>query len=267
MQQVLRNAVVAEAICEVDRSDSYYIQNPYSSQPSAQLQAMDGSYSVSAWTTTEDSLIVNNEVIYAEHIYDFERRLAHFDLFATRTDEQAHAIAVGVDKYVLNNLCEDATGTYSTPSGGFTTSANWVEILANLLSKTAGYAETYKGHFLVLENTDLVGVIQSQMGTGFNFADSALKNGFVSNQAGVDIYVVRSGTFVDDTLAGEAVTNVNHRVFGVKGVSTYCMPGGLHFEEKGVTAKTGIEFVTYAYVGFKLWAQKAGLVIDITIVA
>ena len=165
----------------------------------------------------------------------------------------------------MNNLCEDATGTYTTPAGGFTTAGNWTTILANLLSKTAGYADNYKGHFLVLENTDLVGVIAAQMASGFNFADSALRNGLVSNQAGVDIYVVRSGTFVDETLAGEVVTNVGHRVFGVKGVSTYCMPGGLHFEEKGVTAKTGIEFVTFGYVGFKLWTQKAGLVVDITL--
>ena len=265
MQSVLRTALVCEKICEVDKSNSYYIQNPYSGQPSANIVAMDGSYSVNAWTTTEDTLTVNNEVNYGEHIYDFEKQLAHFDLFATRTEEQAYAIATGIDKYVLNNYVTDATGAYTTPAGGFTTAANIPVIFSNLISKVAGYSQVYKGLFVVLENTDLTGVIQSSAASGFSFADAALNNGFVSSYMGVDIYVVRSGTYVTDTLAGESVVGSGHRLFGVKGVATYCMPGGLHFEEKGVTLKTGIEFVTYGYVGFKLWTQNATLAVDITL--
>lgn len=266
MQQVLRKALVSEAICDVDRSGSYYIQNPYGTQPSAQLQATDGSYSVSAWTTTEDNLTVNNEVIYAEHIYDFERLLAHYDLFSNRTDEQAYAIATGIDKYVLNNLCEDATGTYTTAAGGFTTSANIAKIMGDLNGKVAGFAQAYWGNtFLVIENTDVTGFLQSNVASGFMRADEGLRNGWIGNYMGTDIYVVRTGTFVDETLAGEVVTNSGHRVFGVKRVATYAQPGGLRFEEKGVTAKTGIEFVTYGYVGFKLWTQMASLVVDITL--
>ena len=39
------------------------------------------------------------------------------------------------------------------------------------------------------------------------------------------------------------------------------------FEEKGVTGKTGKEMVVFSLIGFKLWAQKANLVVDITISA
>jgi hypothetical protein len=51
----------------------------------------------------------------------------------------------------------------------------------------------------------------------------------------------------------------------VKGVSTYASPRGIQYEEKSVTLKTGKEIVVYGLVGFKLWAQQAGLVIDITL--
>ena len=265
MQKVLRNNLVAMDICEHDTSNSYYIHNPFSSQPVATLQAQAGTYSVSTWSTTENTLTVDNEVVYGEHIFDFERLQAHFNLFATRTDEQAYASATGIDKYVLNNLTEDATGTYTTPAGGFTTAANINVIMSNLLSKVAGFSDMFKGTFLVIENTDVPGFIQAQASNGFTFADAALRNGFFTNYMGVEIYVVRSGTFVDETLAGETVTNVGHRVFGVTRVSTYAQPGGLRFEEKGVTQKTGIEFVTYGYVGFKLWAQKTALIVDITL--
>lgn len=270
MQQVLRKALVAEKICEVDRSNSFYIHNPYSGQPTAQVVAIDGSYSITAWTTTEDTLSITDEVNYGEHIYDFERLLANFDLFATRTDEQAYAVATALDKYVLNNLCEAGNQSYSTPAGGFTTAANINVIMSNLISKVAGYADMYKGLFLVIENTDVPGFIQAQASNGFSFADAALNNGWMGNYMGVDVHVVRTGTFDDQaatTVSGSTTwTNSSHRVFGVKGVSTYAQPGGLRFEEKGVTLKTGVEFVTYGYVGFKLWAQKTDLVVDITIV-
>ena len=265
MQQVLRKALVAEAICEVDRSDNYRIQNPYSNQPTAAIQAIAGTYSVSAWTQTDDTLTVTDEIIYGEHIFDFESLLNNYNLFANRVDEMSYAIATGIDKFVLNNLTEDATGSYTTPAGGFTTAANINVIMSNLLSKTAGFANQFSDHFLVIENTDLVGFVQAQATNGFAFADRALNNGFVGQYMGVDIYVVRAGTFVDETIGTTTVTNSGHRVFGVKRVSTYATPRNMKVEEKLVTGKTGTEIAVYGYVGFKLWAQHTGLVVDITL--
>jgi hypothetical protein len=265
LQQVLRKALIAEKICTVDRSDIKYIQSPYIGQPTATLHgSLAGSYSVSTWAITDDTLTVNLEPIFAEHVYDFERVLNSFDLFADRIDNQSYAIAWAIDKYVVNKLCDTATGSYSTPSGGFT-QANSPIIISNLISKVAGYADAYKGLFLVVENTDVPGLIQAQMASGFSYADAALNNGLISNYAGVDIYVIRTGTFVTATFGDTAFTNSGHRVFGVKGVSTYAAPRGIQYEEKMVTGKTGREIVTYAYCGFKLWTQKASLVVDITL--
>lgn len=266
LEIALRNRLVAEKICTVDRSDSKYIQNPYQTAPTAVVQAVVGTYATAAFTTTEDALTVADEVYVAEHIYDFEAALAHFDLFAARVDDMTNSVATAIDKYVLNVLLDAGTGSYSTPTGGFTTAANWNVIIANLLSKFAGYADTYRGLYLVVENTDLVGIVQSQMASGFNFADSALNNGFVSNQAGIEIYVVRSGTFANYTPGSYgAVTNSGHRLAGVKGMSIYAAPRGIQYEEKAVAAKTGKEVVVWGYIGAKTWAPALGLVIDITI--
>lgn len=264
LEQALRNMLVAEKICQVDRSDLKTLQNPYGSQASATVQAIAGTYSVADFTLTDDTLTVNNEVIVAEHIYDFESSLSQFDLFASRFDEQTYAVALKIDRFVLNNLCEDGTGAYTTPAGGFT-AANVNTILSNLGGKLAGYADVYKGLFLVIENTDVPGFIEAQMTSGFSFADSALNNGFLTSQAGFDIYVVRTGTFASETLGTTTYTNSGHRVAGVKGVATYAAPRGLKFEEKQVSGKTGMETVTFGYIGFKLWAPKTDLVIDITL--
>lgn len=264
LEQALRNMLVAEKICQVDRSDLKTLQNPYGSQASATVQAIAGTYSVADFTLTDDTLTVNNEVIVAEHIYDFESSLSQFDLFASRFDEQTYAVALKIDRFVLNNLCEDGTGAYTTPAGGFT-AANVNTILSNLGGKLAGYADVYKGLFLVIENTDVPGFIEAQMTSGFSFADSALNNGFLTSQAGFDIYVVRTGTFASETLGTTTYTNSGHRVAGVKGVATYAAPRGLKFEEKQVSGKTGMETVTFGYIGFKLWAPKTDLIIDITL--
>jgi len=265
LEQSLRNRLVSEKICSVDRTDSKRIQSPYGSQPVATVQAITGTYSISDYTTTDDTLTVTDEVIVAEHIFDFEDILTNFDIFASRVDETIYQVATKIDRFVLNNLTEDATGAYTTPAGGFTTVANVNPIMANLISKVAGFADVYKGLFLVIENTDVVGFVQAQATNGFNFADSALKNGFMDSYMGVDIYVVRSGTFADETLGTTTYTNAGHRVFGVKGVATYASPRGVRFEEKEVSGKTGREVVTYGYIGFKLWAPKLSLVVDITL--
>lgn len=266
LQQVLRNALVAEKICAVDTSDSFYIHNPYGSQPTAAIQALAGTYSVSNFTVTDDSLTVTDEVVYGEHIPNYEKIMSNYDLRQNRFDELAYAVAVGIDKFVLNNLCEDATESYTTPAGGFTTAANINVIMSNLISKVSGYGSTMSnGMFLVIENTDMVGFVQAQASNGFSYADMALRNGFMSSYMGVDIYVVRSGTFVNATIGSTTVTNSGHRVFGVKGVSTYATPRGSTFEEKGVSGKTGMEIAVSATVGFRLWVQNRNLVVDITI--
>lgn len=265
LQKVLRKATVANDICSRDESGSYYIENPYSSQITADIQSLAGTYSVSAWTTTNDTLTVAYEVIYGEHIFNFEKVMSQYNLMVERLDEMAYALAWGVDYYVLNHLCEDGTGTYSTPAGGFTEPSNVPVILSNIAAKVAGYQDVRNGLFLVIENTDLPGFLQFGVSAGFSYADMVLNNGKIGSPMGIDVYVVRSGTFVSTTI-GSAVTNDGHRVAGVKKVTTFTVPGGMYYDEKGVSGKTGKEICCNAPVGFKAWTQKASLIIDITIV-
>jgi len=260
---LLRKALVAEAICEVDRSGAKTIQNPYGSQPTATVQAIAGTYNVSNYTTTDDTLTVSQEVIVAEHVFDFEQTLSNFDLFANRQDEQNYAVAFAIDKYVLNELAKNAGGSYTTPSGSFPTAANLPIIAANLLAQVSGYSEMYKGTYLVVENTDLIGIIQQESASGFNFSDSVLRNGFVTNYMGIDIYVVRTGTFATYSAGSNSFQNQGKRLFGVKKTTTFASPQGIRFEEKAVSGKTGMEVVTFGYIGAKVWASKSALTIAV----
>lgn len=262
---VLRNALVAEKVCMVDNGDEKRIQNPYGSQPTATIQAVAGTYSVTAWTVTDDALTVNNEVIYAEQVFAHEEYFAKFDIAQSRIDNMMYAVAYGIDKFVLNNLLEDGITFYTTPTGGFTNAANINIIMGTLCGLVAGYQGVSGSPFLVIENTDLVGFAIAGATNGFTMADLTIKNGFMNSWMGVDIYIVRSGTFVDATLGTTTVTNNGHRLFGISKIATYASPRGMQFEEKAVSGKTGREVVTFGLVGFKLWSQRATLVVDITL--
>lgn len=269
IMQALRNAVVAEKICMVDRSDLKTISSPYITAMSTVVQAVAGTYTPANVTTTDDTLTVADEFIVSGQIKGFEKITSNFDLFFAANQAMTNSVVTAIDKWVLNNLCEDGTGAYTTPVGGFTTAANVNVIFSNIISKTAGYADALNGLYVVVENTDLTGIMQSQVNTGFQRADEAATNGLIGNIMGVDIYVVRSGTFVDATTTSvsgtKTWTNSGHRVAGVKNVSTYAFPRGLQFEEKGVSGMTGMEVVCYGLVGFKQWTPTSDLTIDITL--
>lgn len=265
LDTLLRAALVAEKVCIVDRSGVKTIQNPYGNQPTVTVQAIAGTYSVSNYTTTDDTLTVSDEFIVAEQVFDFEQTLTVFDIFADRTDEQAYAVATAIDQYVINSLALGATSTYSTAVGGLAQASNVNTIMSNLISKVAGYADTYKGLFLIIETTEIPGIIQSSATNGFSFADAALQNGWMTSYMGVDIYVVKAGTYVSATIGTKTFANASHRVFGVKNTATYAAPQGVMFDEKGVSGKTGKEVVTFGYIGAKVWATKAPLMVNITL--
>lgn len=269
IQQALKNNVVAEKICLVDRTEAKTISSPYITAMTTVVQAVVGTYTPANITTTDDTLTVADEFIVAGQIKGFEKILSNFDLFYAANTAMVNSLTVAIDKWVLNCLCDEGTGTYTTPAGGFTTSANVVTIISEIIGKTAGYADAMNGLYVVVENTDVPGIVTQQMNTGFRYADDAATNGLLGSIGAVEIFVVRTGTFVTaatTTVSGTKTwTNSGHRVAGVKKVSTYAFPRGLQFEEKGVTGMTGMEVVAYGLVGFKQWTPSASLTIDITL--
>lgn len=266
LQQALRNQLVSEAICKVDTSGLKTIENPYiSTSGTITQQAPAGTYTVSAMATTEDSLAVSEEIIVPTHVFDFESRFANSNLVADFLDDIIYQVRFQTDKYVLNKLLDIATGTYSTPAGGFTTPANIPIIFANLLSKVAGFAYGYGSNpFIVIESTDIVGLAQAQVAVGFTYADRALNGGIIPQYMGVDIYVIRTGTFVTATIGTLTAVNSGHRFFGLKNIAVISSRGA-DYEEKSVSLKTGKEVVGLNYVGAKIWAVHLANFIDITI--
>ncbi len=262
----LRNALISEKICRVDRTDTKTIENPYITRQTATIQAVAGTYTPNAMTVTDDSLSVNDEVVDSVQVFDFEMRTANFDLMADLLDDLIYSVNFKVDQFVLNKILSLASSAYTTPAGGFTSAANIAVIVSNLLGFVSGYQSGLATNpFLVIESTDIVGFAQAQVSSGFSYADAALNNGFSANYMGVDVYVIRAGTFVTATLGTLSATNLNHRLFGVGGLAMFASPRGVQYEEKSVSGKTGKEVVAYGLVGAYVWTPQAPLFVNITL--
>lgn len=264
---LLRRALIMEAVCQVDTGSNKTIKNPYISTGGATGQALTGTYSVGDITLTNDDLVVDKEFIEGGHIMDWEEALTEHSIFQGAVDQMTFNVKNLIDQWGLNSLCDDANASYATASGGLATKANVNTTFANINSLLAGYAEAYRGLYIVVENTDMAGIIEAVADSGFSVADSTLRNGFVTSHMGVDVYVTRTGTFVDATVAGDAFTNANNRVAGVKGAATFARPRNIGYQEKGVSGKTGMELAIWGYAGFKQWVPTQDLTIDITLTA
>lgn len=264
----LRSMSISEKLFPADTSGIRYKANPYLTAATAAIAAQDGTYSVSTATTTDQACTVTDQVTYSVHDFEFEETQSRIDLGQSYYLDMAAAVAVKVDQFVLNKVLDGATSSYSAAAGGFTTSSNINTIFANINAKLDGYSDSWKGKFVVLENTDMVGLYVAGASNGFNFADAVLRNGEVGNWMGVNIFVVRTGVFTTATIGTLTATNLNHRLAGVMEVPAYQLrPGGMQYDEKKVTGKTGMELVTWCNVGAVVWTQKAALLIDIDVSA
>ena len=68
LQETLKNALVAEKICAVDRTDSMYIWNPYGPTATTVVQALTGTYTPATYTSVNDTLTITEEFVVSEHM-------------------------------------------------------------------------------------------------------------------------------------------------------------------------------------------------------
>lgn len=262
----LRRRALASAIFKVDSTDNKYVDNPYVTTSGATAEAIDGTYTLGDLTVTNDRFEVTEWVFDSVHIHDFENRFNDFDLFTSAIDEMTSNVSLMADKIALNKVADNAGINIATPSGGFA-QANIGEIFGDIVAAFSGYSEAMAGVYVAIENTEVSGLVQSQILSGFTFADSALKNGLAGEHLGVEIFVTRTGTFVSATVGTGTYTNANVRLAGVKNTASFANIRNGGYEEKSVTLKTGKEVVVYGYVDAHVWATKANLTATVTLTA
>lgn len=104
LQATLKAALVAEKICNVDRSGNFYIWNPYGTAPTTTVQSISGgsqgTYNISSSVNNTDTLTVTDEFYSSVQVYDFERVMQHGDPRNYWMDELIASVATAIDKFV-----------------------------------------------------------------------------------------------------------------------------------------------------------------------
>lgn len=248
MQKYLQSMVVAREISDF-QDGVKFLTNPYETLGTVQVNSpVAGTYTVGTMTTTDNTLEVNKEALYSKHVFDFESRFAQYNLAMEFLKGATSKIVEAIDRDLFTNLGTNA-GETVTVANGFT-SGNVIASVAEASGKLSGYSEAMNGLFIVIGNSSLPAFQVMGATNGFSFADSVLKNGLAGQLMGFDLYVVRDAQLPADTALA-----------GIKRVFSTGTNGGIQIEEKGVSGKTGKEFVAYTYYNSILWNNNLDLVV------
>ena len=257
----LKTKTVANDIFRIENTDSKTVLCPYITVTDAQAGAITGTYVLGDATTVDETLTVDRQIITAIHLLDHETRFAEFSLGKQAMDEFASKSTILLDQWSLNMAVKNAGQTSAIKTFAKTTAVDDILELKNLV---AGYEESFDGNFyLVVENTESAGIEKAGAVAGFVYQDRILNGQRVKTLVGVDIHVVRAGTFVDATIATDAFTNLNNRLFGVRKTATLALNNGVSYEELSVSLKTGKEMRSVMYAGFKNWTPRATLTVNV----
>jgi hypothetical protein len=230
-QRELRKRLVAMRFAEVYTGPDRLITNPYGIDPAGYDGASQTSYSITDFTLGSDSLTVNRRAGAAEHIDNIEQLQTRYDLAMDRSTRHSFVTKDKIDQYVFGlpvaagSSVQDIDAGYmsSGVSNGtpIASSDSNIENTANAIIERLGLVNGALDRGITwavspFELTDISGFTQNN---GFNVADAAIKNGFVTDSAfaGLDIVVTNNLTHTqvlglatnptaDDTITVNGVT-------------------------------------------------------------
>lgn len=265
LQRQLEKSLVSYRIANTITDAVKQIHNPYQSRPTATDQALAGTYTVATFSTTDDTITVDKEAIVAEHVYKHEQLLSRYDLGVERAKEHAYVIKEKIDAVAFQTIAT-TSGTLTVDNtdlggaaGPITLSANNVDDVFRVAMEKllAANVPVDRGVFIVLAPDHLTKLAEFQQSNGFSMADAALRNGFVTQFGGFDV-------FVSNQLYNDGTQD--HAIAGAYGAFQLVLPrGGATFETKAVSGKTGREIVSQQIYGMGVWNYDKTKLVDILV--
>jgi len=272
----LEKEIISPMIFKVDTSNSRTIDAPFVNTTTTTAGAITDTYVAGTPATTDDTLTVNKQFHNVQNVGNFAQKVGQFDVISGVIKEVTRSVAESLDQWALNRALTDVAGStasFATAAGGIT-KTNALDLIATIQGRLSGMKNLPgQNAYLVIENTELPAFLQNAAASGFAFGDKVLFSGTVKNVMNTDIFVARSGTFVSATVAGDAFTNVNRRLFGVKNMITLAKPSATRegavttYFEKEIDGFIGTQVGMVCYSGLKAWAPKLNMSGALTITA
>jgi hypothetical protein len=232
-----------------------------------------------------DQLTVNNKYYSAHYVDDVEQLQANIDLQRPLLEELSYCLKDEIDKQVLANTSAGTTGAqsiiYGTSTGDYhqgvltATTANIVNVFAGARAiLNTNNVEDVGDFCAVLAPREAYLLSLKSTGLGFNFADAALRNGYIGDFMGFQIYMSNNLPQVTDISAANGVLTTNsaetcrYLYFGRKGQIELLMQQAPKFEIKDVANQIGKNVICWTVWGDTAFtkgkARYIGVPVDIT---
>lgn len=147
-------------------------------------------------TAHDESLTVNQSKIVRTYVDDVEELQSRPDIQETLTNEAAYQLRDNIDTNTLLNVTGAASSLDEGDIGGTSgsaitaTSGNVIDVFSSAREKLRRMNVEEMGDWIVVAKPSLIQKIEEKAAnTGFNVADSTLKNGFVGNWMGFNWFM------------------------------------------------------------------------------
>ena len=289
LQDNLRKGMVSFGIANVQTRDALrygdVINKQYVAAVTAAAYTPGATVAIDEMDFVTDQLNIDNKYYSAFYLDDVEVLQANIDIQAPMLEELSYVLKTTIDTAVLNNTSAGISGS-QVITGGTTLGDGHAGVLT---ATTANIMQVFAGARKVLLDNDCedVGDFCAVIGTreafllelkgtglGFNFADAALRNGYIGDFMGFQVYVSNNLTSVTNVSAGNAQLTTNstetcrYLYFGRKGRIELLMQQAPKFEIKDVDNQIGKNIICWTVWGDTVFTRNKsrfiGVPVDIT---
>jgi len=271
MQIPLTKTLVALEICSTELKKELKVGDKiwkgYSSTLSAETYTPGSAVTAQDFNLSADSIDVTTKSVVPFYIDDTELMQAKPSYVAEIAENAAYTLKDEIDAAVLDEVSAGVlfgdstatgsesfiTGTTATTSAIAGTTANIVRVFAAARKALREANVKEAGDWIAVVEPEVAYVIeQVAITSGFNLADSTLKNGYAGSFLGFKIYVSNN-------------MNDGYAIIGKKGAIDLVMMVAPKMEIKDVSDKLGRNFIAWTCYGKATFTRNASRFLQVQI--
>lgn len=276
LQDNLYNQLVSFGVANVETRDALkygdVINKQYMNTLTGAAYTPGTEISIDEIDYVTDQLTVNVKYYTAQYIDDMEQLQANIDLQRPMIEEATYVLKNYIDGQVLYNVTAGVSGSQATQYGNYRgdyCSGTMTATTANIMPLFAGArkilldnnCEEAGDWCAVLSPREAYLLALKGTGLGFNFADATLRNGYIGDFMGFQVYVsnnLPTSTDVSAVLAGlTAESTVTNRFlyFGRKGRIELLMQAAPTVQIREVSNMIGKNIVVWTLFGDTVYTR------------
>ena len=268
LQIPIQKSLVALETCNTDlASEISYgdtVHVPYIGKLTADTYTAGSAMDIQQFSATDDTISINQKKYVAFYIDKVEDLQSKPNYFATLADDAAYQLKDNIDAAVLGEVTAGiefgestaSTGSYITGTATQTitaTSGNIDSIFVDARKALREGNVTEAGDWIAILAPGVASKIElNAIGSGFNVADSTLRNGYAGDYLGFKIYVTNNLT-------------ASHAYIGKRGAIDLVMQKDITTQIRDVSDKLGTNFAFWCVYGYTVFTNNALRFLDVNV--